>query len=140
MKQGDMRRENKERRGEMRRGDTTEWGGDGLRSSIFLPDPALLVRGWSGKPNSRAWIGRLSSGRAKQSLLTDTIKFRAGRLQAVGAKPDHYISSLRCAPAQGVTTQEELRDLSRCVLFFLNCRCKFLFKFNNTFTHRSRND
>ncbi|KAI3354356.1 hypothetical protein L3Q82_018883 [Scortum barcoo] len=36
-----------------------------LAPLFFLLDPALLVRGWSGKPNSRAWIGRLSSGRAK---------------------------------------------------------------------------
>lgn len=58
-----MLKERKEREGG--REYKGERGVDEARSSIFLLDPAHLARGWSGKPNSRAWIGRLFSGRGK---------------------------------------------------------------------------
>lgn len=57
-----MLKERKEREGVERKG---ERGVDEARSSIFFLDPAHLARGWSGKPNSCAWIGRLFSGRGK---------------------------------------------------------------------------
>lgn len=60
--EGKMLKERKERGGAEYKG---ERGVDEAHASIFPSDPAHLARGWSGKPNSGAWIGRLFSGRGK---------------------------------------------------------------------------